>query len=1036
MVRVLFRALTVVTASGLAAAAPQPVSKATAGGPAGAGRIEPPIGRTPPSALPGLEYDVEFFPGESHDAGVPTPDSVLGFRLGDKPVTHAEVETVIRAISSASQRCRLFEYGKTHEGRTLYYVAVGTEQNIRNLDRIKADSAKLADPRSVSAADADELIRSMPAVAWMCYVIHGDEMSGTDASLALLWHLASGTGESVTNLLKDVVVIIDPLMNPDGRDRRVTNIRQNRTVAPSVDDQALLHTGVWPSGRMNHYLFDMNRDWIYGTQPETRGRIAAVREWNPHYFMESHEMGSQDTFLFMPPREPVNPNISPRVREWKVRFAQDQAAAFDGHGWRYYTGEWNEGWYPGYSGAWASMRGIVDNLYEQANIQTDGVRRAEGTIETYRESVHKQLVSSIANLRTLAANKVKLLTDYVADRRENVAEAAAGPGVYFGIPVDRANAGRVELVLRNLDLQGIEWSLVRREVTVSGRDWLGREFKDRTLAANAGEGLVVVSPRQPLGKLAAAMLGLDPRPSDAFMTEERRELLRFGRSRLYDITGWNPALLAGVEVFEAPGPAPVAAETGRQAEAYAWLRSISAEPAGNNDNQAPPVAFAVDGSDDRSVVFASHLMDRDVRVRITNKPTELDGAELVRGSVVVTVKDNQDFTGDLAKVVRETAEQSGVGVRPLATGLGPGDSPDMGGEHFVLLSSPSIAVVVGDPFNPYSAGEIWHQFDHEMGMRASYITSEVASSIDLRRYNVIVLPDGGAPIAEKMMESLRSWTQAGGTLVAVGSTCSAFAKEKDGLGSTRLLQDVLTKRDDYRLAIIRDWLGRSAEADTSAAWSFTAPTKIEYPWTIEPESVSEDEAKRRDAWRSIFMPQGAIMAARVDDRSWLTAGSGDVLPVLVGDGPVLIPSSGMNAPVLMGAIVPGSSPSGAGGERGEKGGQQTDAGGSEHTPANGKEAEGDGDKKDDKKKEEPKPGWTVAPPGHELRLRMSGMLWPEAADRIAHSAYVTREGIGAGQLILFSNSPTFRAATPATKRLLANAVVYGPGMGASQPIRP
>ena len=283
-----------------------------------------------PSPIDGYRYDAPFFPGATYDPAVPSPDSVLGFALGSRPASPAQIEAVITRIAQQSRRARLVRYGTTHEGRPLHYVVLASEANLARLDALQADLARLADPRTVSAAEADRLAAGLPAVAWMAYSIHGNELSSSDAALAAIHHLAAGTGDDVKALLAEIIVIIDPLMNPDGRERYLTMAQQNRTVQPSIDDQSVLHSEVWPSGRMNHYLFDMNRDWLWATQPETRGRIEAISRWNPHYFMKSHEMGSQDTFLFLPAREPLNTHFPPHALRWAETFAQDHAAAFDG----------------------------------------------------------------------------------------------------------------------------------------------------------------------------------------------------------------------------------------------------------------------------------------------------------------------------------------------------------------------------------------------------------------------------------------------------------------------------------------------------------------------------------------------------------------------------------------------------------------------------------------------------------------------------------------------------------------------------------
>jgi hypothetical protein len=463
------------------------------------------------------------------------------------------------------------------------------------------------------------------------------------------------------------------------------------------------------------------------------------------------------------------------------------------------------------------------------------------------------------------------------------------------------------------------------------------------------------------------------------------------------------------------------------------------------------VAWCVDGADDRSVALAARLLERGVKVRSLDKPTVLDGAPVARGSVFVFKKDNALFVGDLAAAVRGAAGELGIGVRAIGSGMGPGDNPDLGGQHLVLLHQPRIAVLTNAPCSPYSVGEIWHEIDHRMGLRASYLNSEIVTGADLRRYNVLVIPDGGGEIAEKMIDAIRPWVQAGGTLVAIGGACAPLAKESAGLGSTRLLPDVLTKVDEFRSAVIRDWLGKTAVVDSSAVWSSSPPAALVYPWSVDGEKIEEDEAKRRDAWRELFMPQGAMLAARIDDRSWLTAGCGPVLPVIYGRAPVLVPSSGMHAPVMLGVIVPKSSEEAAAGGDAKS---ASSSGTATPTAATGGDANATTEKSNDPKvgaeksdeakggdkggdtKGAPKPGWSVAPPGHELRLRMSGLLWPEAADRVVHSAYVTREAVGAGQVILFADSPTFRGAAGGTARVFANAVVLGPGMGASQPIKP
>lgn len=1000
-----------------------------------------------PTVLPGFSYDVPFFPGAKYDANVPTPDSVLGYRVGDKPATHAQIEAVLHAIAAKSPRVKLFEYATSHEGRKLYYLVISSEANIKRLEALKADIGRFADPRRVSKDEGDKLAAALPAVAWMAYVIHGDEMSGSDASLALAHHLAACTDEPVKKMLDELVVIIDPLMNPDGRDRCLKMVAENRTRQPSVDDQSVIHSLYWPSGRMNHYLFDMNRDWIFGTQPETRGRIAAAGPWHPQLFLESHEMGSQDTFLFSPPREPVNPNMPAAVVKWWEVFGSDIAAAFDSHGWRYYTGEWNEEWYPGYSGSWAGFRGAIDFLYEQAAITTDGVRKQEGTIETYREAVHHQLVASLANLTSLRKNRAAVMKDYLAERRAAVAEGGPVVPRTFAV-VPGHNAARVDEFVDLMQLQGFEVLTAGKEFIASGKDRLGVEIKDRKFPA----GTLLVATRQPEGRLLTAMLEFDPRMKPEFLADERRELLRFGQSKLYDITGWNTTMMFDLEGYELAGDLPAGAEK---------LPAHGAPKPGAVEKTTAPVGFVVDGADDRSVALAGRLMERGVKVRCASKPFNLDGRDYPRGSVLVLRKDNLNFTGDLNKAVAEVAAEASVNATGLGSGLGAGDLPDLGGQYFVLLEAPRIAVVGREPFSPYSYGEVWYLLDHVMGLRASYLNASQLSYADLRRYNVLVIPDGGLE-AVKDKDGLKAWVKGGGTLIAIGSSAKDIASESLGLSGVRVLPDVLTKLDDFALAVVREWEGRNVTPDPAQVWTFSTPQDVKFPWVAggagKADKPADDEIKRRDQWKQIFMPSGAILAARVDDRAWLTGGCGEYLPVVYSGDTVLMASGAVQAPVRMGVFAPAppevkkedkdKKTDGGKGEakadakaaddakakdintkdtKEEKGAKRGKDGESDQAKGESKEKK-DADKDDDEKPVR-KAGFALLPEGQEMRLRMSGLLWPEAADRIANSAYLTRESVGAGQVILFASSPTFRGAAKGTMRILSNAMVLGRGWG-------
>ncbi|HEX6884526.1 MAG TPA: M14 family zinc carboxypeptidase, partial [Planctomycetota bacterium] len=371
-----------------------------------------------------LAYDAPFFPGARHDAAVVTPDSILGQAHGTRLAHHAEILACFRAWAASSPRIRLETFARTHEGRELVWAAISSPANLARLDALRADMQKLADPRGLSEAEAQRILAG-PAVAWMGYSIHGDELSGSDAAVALGYHLVASQDADVAELLDQLVIVIDPCLNPDGRERIIGMVEQSAGLTPNLDYESL-HRGRWPWGRGNHYLFDMNRDWMAGTQPETRGRWQAVLSFRPQLFVDAHEMGSDDTFLFYPQAKPHNPQLPVNQQAWMERYGSDAARAFDAHGWAYYTREWADAWGPFYSDAWASLTGAVGILYEQASTSGFPLVRPSGKVLTYREAVHHQVTASWANLGTLRANRGEILRDYLANGRANVAAETPG----------------------------------------------------------------------------------------------------------------------------------------------------------------------------------------------------------------------------------------------------------------------------------------------------------------------------------------------------------------------------------------------------------------------------------------------------------------------------------------------------------------------------------------------------------------------------------------------------------------------------------
>ena len=901
------------------------------------------------------------------------PNKFLDFNYGDRVANHSQISNAILRWSEQSNKIKVIEYAKSHEGRPLYVAFISSSENLNNLDEIKNQIIKLSDPRITSNAEANSIIENIPAVAWMAYSIHGNETSGADAALGIIYHLISSTDLEITNMLEDMVVIIDPMMNPDGRDRFAKSLEQYRGTAPNFDDQSLIHTGDWPYGRTNHYYFDLNRDWFYLTQPETQGRVKLINQWRPQILVDGHEMGAQDTFMTGPPREPINKNIDRDLIKWGNVFAQDQAEAFDKKNWRFYTGEWHEDLYPGYS-FYVQFRGSLGILYEQSRMAEDGVRRPEGTIQSYKESVHHQFVSTLANLKTLEVNSRAMYQDYWEARKYNVSKNSKYANQTYVI-LPTKNNGRLNALAEKLQAQDIELFTNERSIIVkSATTQSGENITNYVVP----EGSLVIPNQQPEAPLISAILEFDADIDKSVLIEERQESLRDGSSIMYDTTAFNFSMMFGLKA--------ITVDEKISNNLNKWVKGSS-----QSEISKDSIIWATDGEDDRSVAFAARLMEQNIQVRIIDKKSFLSGHELSRGSVAVLQMDNPNIN-DLSSKISQIGSDLEISIVSIESGFGPELLPDWGGRHFRLLEKPQVAILGHSSFNSYDVGVSWWSLDHHLGIRHSLLNGSFAGYADLRRYNVIIMPSGYLEMSDYEVNALNDWIKQGGTLIAHNNS-SRFIASNETLGGVMQLQDVLDKSNDYNFDLLREIYALNDDLNKEAVLKNTLDLEINYPWELNETNYSEDELKNRDKWQSIFMPSGAFVAGRTDQKHWLTFGTPETLPLLYGNYPILMTDENAEAPIRIGELI---------------------------------------DNPDINKFRSI--NWSTLPAGKDIKVRMSGLIWPEAAQRIANSAYLTRERVGKGQIILFAGEPNFRGSTRGTNRVWLNAIVYGPGLGTSPKI--
>ncbi len=919
-----------------------------------------------------------FFPGAVYDPKVTDPEGLFGAPLGSRVASHDEVTTMLEAIAATSDRARMVPYGETYEGRPLMVCIITSPANHARLGEIQQVAQAMWDPRGRD--DLDEAIGGQPAIAWMGYGIHGDETSATEAAVPVAYHLAACTDPEVMGLLDEVVVVLDPCLNPDGRERIRSMVVQSAGYRANLDNGSM-QRGRWPGGRGNHFLFDMNRDWMAGEAPETRGRWAILQEYPPQLFVDAHEMSGLDTFLFYPQAAPRNEHLPERLDHWQTVLAAGAAKAFDSYGWGYYTREWADALYPGYSDAWGSLTGAIGMLYEQGRTIGAPLERESGEIVSYRETVHGQVAASMANVLTFSENRVPILRDYIAHRRKAVAPDTRLAGRVFAVRPS-GDIDRDARFLRTIIGQGIE---VRRATEAFNADAVAHALGDPGdggAAFPAGTWLIPAS--QPQGAMVRTYLEFDPMLDQEFLEKERASIERAEGSKIYDVTGWNLGHQMGLDC--------------------SWIdaTSVPYEIQGNLTAPSGPVgdlagayAWAADGEDGRSLAFAAMALEAGLELHVSDKEFEAsvrgaDGAPMVRsflrGSFLIRRHENQD---GMEERILDAARRSGARVYAVLSGRAPGSGPDLGGGHFELLEAPKVAIVSNSPVSPTGFGHAWSYVDRELSLSATLVDAQSFGDVDLKQYNVLIAPPGAGSVLGEQSGALETWVRAGGTLVAIGSSAHAIADAKLPLSSNRLRRDVLEDLDDYVWPAQRQRESRSVTVDRSSLYglgggatagpgateaedaapagdpetSEAAPSSAATP-KDKADSDDKEDPSDLDRWRRGFSPAGVILRGEFDEHSWITSG---------------IPSAERAVPFAGSRVLMTK-------------------------------------------------GRAAVRLSAEDSLRLSGLLWPEARVRIADSAWLTVEKLGRGQVVSFATSPVFRGSWRGTARLLGNAVVLGPGM--------
>ena len=795
--------------------------------------------------------DIDFWPGARYDASIPTVADVLGYESGKRITTHRNARRYFAALAGAApERVRIVPYATSWQGRELYYVIVTAAANMARIEAIKSGMQALRDPRQTGREAANRIIASQPPVTWLSYGVHGNETSPTDAAMLTAYHLlAASNDERVQAILKDTVVIIDPLQNPDGRERFILRYEMARGLLPDPDRLSAEQNEPWPSGRTNHYLFDMNRDWFMLTQPETRGRIDAIKAWYPVAFVDAHEMGSDSTYFFAPEAAPYNPHLAAEQRANLELFGRNNARWFDRFGIDYFTREVFDAFYPGYGASWPSYFGSVAMTYEQGSARGLVVHRYDGSELSYRETIRNHFVASLATAETVASNRERLLRDFYAYQVSAIEEGRRESPRAYLVPSQTDQAGADKLA-GLLVRQGVEV-----QTTTTGFRACGQDY---------GAGSYVIVLAQPAKRLIRTLL--DPEvPMDAeFLAEQERKRAKALADDIYDVTAWSLPLMMNLSVTSC--------------DRVPQDKLVAAGPElvqpGELSGPGGAIAYLVRWGDASAIRLLAHAHRRGLTVKSSDLPFSQGAVSWPGGTLIFDSADNPPA---LRAMLTELAATSGADIVAIDD-TWVDEGPSFGSRRVVRMNAPRVAIAWDEPTNQYSAGNTRFVIERQFDYPVTAIRSRRLIDADLRRYDVLILPetrDGGYMdvLGKEASDNLRRWVQHGGVLIALGNATSYLADPAI---------DLLSIRRENRV-VASEVAEAAPEADDGEA---PPRTNVEGSYL---ESLDEFKALTAPLEVSPDRLGGVLLRAVVDSEHWLGAGVSERLNVLVRGADIYTP---------------------------------------------------------------------------------------------------------------------------------------------------
>jgi Zinc carboxypeptidase len=920
----------------------------------------------------------DFYTRGSYRTEVPRPQTILRYDVGDFHTTYAQMEKVIDSIAKAApDRVKIFDIGETNEHRMQHIVAISSPENMARLDEIKANNARLTDPRKTSASEASAIIQNNPAICWMAYTIHGNESASFETMMQVIYQLAASNEPETLDVLKNTVTLIITGENPDGHERFAT--WYNSVAVGDANPAALEHREPWSVyGRLNHFRFDLNRDNVAATQVETHNMEKAFLEWNPQVSADHHGQPSQ--YFFPPDALPINPNFpQPITNKWLDVFGRANAAKFDANKWDYYVRDIFDLFYVGYWDSFPALNGATAMTYETDGGGFKGLRwmRDDGTIITFRSAIAKHFVTSMTTLETAAKNRAARLQDYYDYRKTAMAEVA-GEKMKRIVIVPTGDTVKTAEMIEVLQRMKIEVNVANTSFNSSTAHSYDQKNSPST-TKTFPQGAYIVDLNQPQKRLVKALLEQDTPQDKAFVADnmarfKRNEMRGKGQQKedygFYDITSWSLPLAFGVEAYWTE-------DAGNVNSTPASQNYLEQAKQGSVTGRAQ-IAYVIPYETDTAAIMAIRLLKEGFRVAVTTKTMNAGNRNWKRGTFVVRVTRNPET---IHEAVARLARELGVNVTAVNSGYSEeGDTP-VGGESVNSLQSPRIAIVADEGIDQTSYGSIWWTLNR-YGINFTPMTIGNIKGNRLKDYNVLIMPDGSAgryfsSFGSGGVSALKTWISNGGTLITVRGA-SVFAALKDvGLSSSKL---VGSDDDDEKSSMDNEDVNKQKDAETTPSPSPTPKNKSKTPVPEPTPTNQELKFDKADGAPPVLPPiaspsanagkvpegvPGAIMRATVDHTTYLTYGiDEDTMPVLLSSGYFFRLSKEGNNALLF----------------------------------------------------EQKP---------KRPLTISGFVWEGNTERLLKgTAYLIDEPMGGGHVIMFADEPFFRGIFRSTTRPFFNSILF------------